>query len=60
MYFYLLFFYEAIPTEQAVKKPKWLFNLRTGISIGSCRKGKIKLTLPTAIFIAVGNSIFFL
>jgi hypothetical protein len=45
--------------EQATEKPKWLFNLRRGISTGSYKIGKIKLTLPTAIFIAVGNSIYF-
>jgi hypothetical protein len=45
--------------EQPSMKPKYLFNLSRDISTGSCRRGKFKLTLPTAIFIAVGNSIYF-
>jgi len=44
----------VISTEQAIKKPKWLFNLKRDIFTGYCKIGKIKLTLPTAIFIVVG------
>jgi hypothetical protein len=54
-----LFLYFIIPTQQAKKKPKWLFNLRRAISTGFCKIAKIELTLPTAIFIVVGQQCFF-
>jgi hypothetical protein len=54
-----LFLYFTIPTQQAKEKPKWLFNLGRAISTGFCRIAKMELTLPTAIFIAVGQQCFF-
>jgi len=45
--------------QQAKEKPKWLFNLERAISTGFCRIAKMKLTLPTAIFIVVGQQCFF-
>jgi len=54
-----LFLYFTIPTQQAKEKPKWLFNLGRAISTGFCRIAKMELTLPTAIFIAVGQQRFF-
>jgi hypothetical protein len=54
-----LFLYFTIPTQQAKEKPKWLFNLGRAISTGFCRIAKMELTLPTTIFIAVGQQRFF-
>jgi len=54
-----LFLYFTIPTQQAKEKPKWLFNLGRAISTGFCRIAKMELTLPTAIFIVVGQQRFF-
>ena len=54
-----MFLYFTIPTQQAKEKPKWLFNLGRAISTGFCRIAKMELTLPTAIFIAVGQQRFF-
>jgi hypothetical protein len=45
--------------QQVKEKPKWLFNLERAISTGLCRIAKMKLTLPTAIFIVVGQQCFF-
>jgi len=53
-----LFLYFTNPTQQAKEKLKWLFNLGRAISTGFCRIAKMELTLPTTIFIAVGQQCF--